>query len=161
MRLDHVKRMPDALKAMTALVREVRRSTLEPDLVELVKLRASQINGCAYCVDTHVRMALAKGEEQSRLHLLAVWRDAPGYTPREQAALRWCEELTLVADSHASDPAYAELGEHFSEDEIVALTYAVISINGYNRLSVAFRQPVVEPAAAISAPPPVTRLVAS
>jgi AhpD family alkylhydroperoxidase len=146
--------MPGAMKAMVALVREVRHSSLEPALVELVKIRASQMNGCAYCVDTHVRAARARGESERRLSLLAVWRDAACYSERERAALRWCEELTLIAQTHASDAAYDEIERWFSAEEVVALTYAIISINGFNRLSVAFRQPVDEP---FPCPPPKLR----
>ena len=137
--------MPGAMKAMVALVREVRHSSLEPALVELVKIRASQMNGCAYCVDTHVRGARARNESERRLQLLSVWRDAPCYSERERAALRWCEEVTLIAETHASGAAYADLSRVFSEEEIVALTHAIVSINGFNRLSIAFRQPVAEP----------------
>jgi AhpD family alkylhydroperoxidase len=145
--------MPGAMKAMVALVREVRRSPLEQSLVELVKIRASQLNGCAHCVDTHVRAAQARGEGEQRLHLLAVWRDAPCYSERERAALRWCEEVTLIRDSHACEEAYEEAARVFTEEELVALTYMIVSINGLNRLAVAFRQPV-EPA-------PVAHLKAS
>jgi len=130
------------MKAMVGLVREVRRSPLEQSLVELVKIRASQLNGCAYCVDTHVRAAHARGESEQRLHLLAVWRDAPCYSERERAALRWCEEVTQIGELHASDAAYEEAARVFGEEELVALTYAIVSINGFNRLAVAFRQPV-------------------
>jgi len=145
MRSRYADVMPGAMKAMVGLVREVRHSSLEPALVELVKIRASQINGCAYCVDTHVRAARARHESESRLQLLSVWRDAPCYSERERAALAWCEEVTLIAETHASDAAYDEIERWFSEDEVVALTYAIISINSFNRLSVAFRQPVDEP----------------
>ena len=142
MRAEYADVMPGAMKAMVALVREVRRSPLEQSLVELVKIRASQLNGCAYCVDTHVRAARARGETEQRLQLLAVWRDAPCYCERERAALRWCEEVTLIGETHASDAAYAEAARAFSEEELVALTYVIVSINGFNRLAVAFRQPV-------------------
>jgi AhpD family alkylhydroperoxidase len=145
MRAQYEQVMPDAMKAMVAVVREVRHSSLEPGLVELVKIRASQVNGCAYCVDTHVRAARSRGEGEARLQLLAVWRDAPCYSERERAALRWCEEVTLIAETHASGAAYADLSRVFSEEEIVALTHAIVSINGFNRLSIAFRQPVAEP----------------
>ena len=145
MRTSYAEVMPGAMKAMVQLVREVRRSPLEQSLVELVKIRASQLNGCAYCVDTHVRAARARGESEQRLQLVAVWRDAPCYSERERAALRWCEEVTLIGDRHASDAAYREAAHVFSEEELVALTYAIVSINGFNRLAVAFRQPV-EPA---------------
>lgn len=145
MRSRYADVLPGGMKAMVALVREVRHSSLEPALVELVKIRASQMNGCAYCVDTHVRAARARHESESRLQLLSVWRDAPCYSDRERAALRWCEEVTLIAQTHASDAAYDEIERWFSEEEVVALTYAIISINGFNRLSVAFRQPVDAP----------------
>ncbi len=151
MRSHYADVMPDAMKAMVAVIRDVRRSSLEPALVELVKIRASQINGCAYCVDTHVRAARFRDENETRLHLLSVWRDAECFSDRERAALRWCEELTLIAATHASDEAYAELEQAFSEDEIVALTHAIISINGFNRLAIAFRQPVAEPKPAVRA----------
>jgi AhpD family alkylhydroperoxidase len=149
MRAQYADVMPGAMKAMVALAREVRHSSLEPGLVELVKIRASQLNGCAYCVDTHVRAAQSRGEGDTRLHLLSVWRQAPCYTERERAALRWCEEVTLIAETHASGAAYADLSRVFSEEEIVALTHAIISINGFNRLAVAFRQPVAEPRASV------------
>ncbi len=145
MRFHYADVMPGAMSAMVGLVREVRRSSLEPQLVELVKIRASQINGCAYCVETHTRAARSRRETDMRLDLLSVWREAPCYSKRERAALAWCEELTLVADTHASDAAYDEVGRWFTAEEVVALTYAVISINGFNRLSVAFRQPIDEP----------------
>ena len=151
MRAQYEQVMPGATKAMVAVVREVRHSSLEPGLVELVKIRASQVNGCAYCVDTHVRAARSRGESEMRLQLLAVWNDAPCYSERERAALRWCEEVTLIAETHASGAAYADLVRVFSEEEIVALTHAIISINGFNRLAIAFRQPVDEPRPSVRA----------
>jgi AhpD family alkylhydroperoxidase len=141
MRADYQHAMPEAGKAMAALVREVRRSGLEPALVELVKIRASQLNGCAHCVETHVGIARAKGEDETRLHLIAVWRDAGCYTERERAALAWCDRLTLVAGGGVTDADYAELAEHFTEQEVVALTYAIVQINGSNRLAIAFGPP--------------------
>jgi alkylhydroperoxidase family enzyme len=104
-------------------------------------------------VDTHVRAARSRGETEQRLQLLAVWHDAPCYSERERAALRWCEEVTLIGDAHASDAAYAEAARAFTEEELVALTYVIVSINGFNRLAVAFRQPV--------APAPIAHLKAS
>lgn len=106
----------------------------------------------AYCVDTHVRAAQARGERQ-RLHMLAVWKGAPCYSERERAALTWCEEVTLIGELHASDEAYEEVARVFGEEEVVALTYLIVSINGFNRLAIAFRQPV--------APGPVAHLKAS
>ena len=160
MRAEYADVMPGAMKAMVALVREVRRSPLEQSLVELVKIRASQLNGCAYCVDTHVRAARSRGETEQRLQLLAVWHDAPCYSERERAALRWCEEVTLIGDAHASDAAYAEAARAFTEEELVALTYVIVSINGFNRLAVAsasrshpHRSRTSRPADADPAPP--------
>jgi AhpD family alkylhydroperoxidase len=151
MRARYADVMPGAMEAMVAVVREVRHSSLEPALVELVKIRASQLNRCAYCVDTHVRAARSRGEADTRLHLLSLWRGAACYTERERAALRWCEEVTLIAQTHASGAAYADLSRVFSEGEIVALTHAIISINGFNRLAIAFRQPVDEPRPSVRA----------
>jgi AhpD family alkylhydroperoxidase len=154
MRTDYQRLMPDAGRAMAALVREVRRSGLDPALIELVKIRASQLNGCAHCVDTHVRMAQAKGEDETRLHLVSVWHDASCYTERERAALAWCERLTLVAGGGVTDADYAELAQVFSEQEIVALTYAIVQINGSNRLSIALGEPEAERPAAVRLAPP-------
>jgi alkylhydroperoxidase family enzyme len=104
--------------------------------------------GChARCDEGHGR-ARARGESAQRLDLLPVWRDAPCYSERERAALQWCEEITLIGETHASDDAYVEVARTFSEEELVALTYVIVSINGFNRLAVAFRQPVAEPPAA-------------
>ena len=117
-------------------------STLEPNLRELVKLRASQLNGCAYCVDMHSKDAEAIGESEQRLHLVAVWRDAPVYTDRERAALAWTEALTLLPQSGAPDDVYAMVERNFTPRERVALTLAIVAINGWNRLSVGFQRPV-------------------
>ena len=116
MRLDYRHVLPEASRAMSQLERVVEASTLDPKLRELIKLRASQINGCAYCVDMHTKDAQAMGEDAQRLHLVAVWREAPVFSPRERAALAWTEALTL----------------------------AIVAINGWNRLAVGFRQPVGE-----------------
>ena len=142
MRLDYGKELPDATRAMSALEQVVEQSTLEQKLRELVKLRASQLNGCAYCVDMHTKDAEAIGETEQRLHLVAVWREAPVYTERERAALAWTEALTLLPETGAPDDAYAEVEHNFSPTERVALTLAIIAINGWNRLSVGFRTPV-------------------
>jgi AhpD family alkylhydroperoxidase len=141
-RLDYQKALPHALNAMVALERAVHDSTLEPELLELVKLRASQINGCAHCLDMHSKDARARGEDEQRLHLLAAWREAPVYSDRERAALAWCESLTRVAESGAPDADYAPLAAAFSEEEIAALTFAIVAINGWNRLAVGLRAPV-------------------
>jgi AhpD family alkylhydroperoxidase len=127
---------------MSQLEAVVEASTLEPKLRELVKLRASQINGCAYCVDMHAKDAEAIGEESQRLHLVAVWREAPVFSARERAALAWTEAITLLAQDGAPDDAYEAMAGQFDPAEQVALTLAIIAINGWNRLSVGFRRPV-------------------
>ena len=142
MRVDYRNVFPGALRAMAGLEEAVGASSLEPELVELVKLRASQINGCAYCVDMHTKDARAMGEDEQRLHLVAVWREAPGFTERERAALAWCESLTLLPRTGAPDDTYEPLAKVFSPEEIVALTLAVVAINGWNRFAVGLRSPV-------------------
>jgi AhpD family alkylhydroperoxidase len=142
MRVDYKAELPSALEAMVGLEAAVRRSSLEPALVELVKMRASQINGCAHCLDMHSKDARARGEDEQRLHVLAGWREAPFYSERERAALAWCEALTLLAQTGAPDDVYAEVEAHFSTEEIAALTYQIVAINGWNRLAVGLRAPV-------------------
>ena len=142
MRLDYRHVLPDATRAMSQLEDVVDASTLEPKLRELVKLRASQINGCAYCVDMHTKDAEAIGEDSQRLHLVAVWREAPVFSPQERAALAWTEALTLLSHTGAPDDVYDDVARQFSPEEQVALTLAIIAINGWNRLAVGFRQPV-------------------
>jgi AhpD family alkylhydroperoxidase len=127
---------------MSHLDRVVETSTLDPKIRELIKLRASQINGCAYCVDMHSKDAAAMGEDAQRLHLVAVWREAPVFSARERAALAWTEALTLLSETGAPDDVYAEVAGHFGPEEQVALTLAIAAINGWNRLAVGFRQPV-------------------
>jgi len=141
-RLDYRTELPDAIEAMSGLEKVVESSTLEPLLVELVKQRASQINGCAYCLDMHTKDAVAIGEDEQRLHLLAVWREAPFYTPRERAALAWTEALTLLPETGAPDDAYEAMAREFDPPEQVALSLAIVAINGWNRLAVGFRRPV-------------------
>ena len=130
-----------AVRGMLRLEQSVKESTLEPLLIELVKMRASQINGCAFCLDKHGKDARAMGEDESRLDMLAAWREAPVYTDRERAALAWCESLTLLPETGAPDGDYEPLKEYFSEDEILALSFLIVVINGWNRLAVGFRQP--------------------
>lgn len=142
MRLNYAKVFPQASEAMGGLERAVREGGLDNSLLELVRVRASQINGCSYCVDMHTKDARARGEEESRLHLVAVWRDAECFSERERAALDWCEAVTLVASSHVPDGVFERMQAVFEPQEIAALTLAVIAINGWNRLSVAFRPPV-------------------
>jgi AhpD family alkylhydroperoxidase len=128
-----------AIRHLIALGAQAAAAGLEPALLELVKLRASQLNGCAYCLDMHSKDARAAGETEQRLHLLAAWRETSLYTERERAALAWTEAVTLVAEGHVPDDVYAEVSARFSEPEVVALTLAVVAINGFNRLNVAFR----------------------
>lgn len=125
---------------MLALETAMRKTGLDPLLLDLVKLRASQINGCAYCIDLHSREARNKGENDRRLHLLPVWREVPSFfTPREQAALAWTESLTLISENHVPDDVYAFVSKEFSETELTNLTLAVVAINGWNRFSISFR----------------------
>ncbi len=139
-RLDAQKVAPAAYHAMLALETAVRRSShLEPSLVELVRLRASQINGCAFCIDMHTKDARANGETEQRLYTLSVWRETPFYTDRERAALAWTEAVTLIHQDHAPDEIYQPVREHFSEEELVTLTMAIVAINGWNRLAIGFR----------------------
>lgn len=142
MRIDYQRTFPAALKAMLGLEEAGRQSTLEPALRELVKMRASQLNGCAYCLDMHSKDARALGEEEQRLYLLSAWREAPCYSDRERAALAWCEALTLLPQTGAPDDVYAEVAARFDEEEIVALTLAIVAINGWNRFAVGLRSPV-------------------
>lgn len=138
-RSDYAKAAPGGVQAMYKLHKYVEHSGLERSLLELVKTRASQINGCAYCIDMHTKDARALGEREQRLYLLNAWREAPFYTERERAALAWTEAVTLISESHASDEHYAAARAQFSEQELVNLTMAIISINGWNRLAISFR----------------------
>lgn len=130
---------PKAIQPMLAMQAYVDGSGLEPRLLHLVKLRASQINGCAYCIDMHTKDARAEGESEQRLYALTAWRETPFYTDRERAALAWTEKVTLVTEGHVPDEAFAAVREHFSEQELVDLTLAITTINAWNRLSIAFR----------------------
>jgi AhpD family alkylhydroperoxidase len=141
-RADYQRVFPAAMRAMAGLEKAMGESALEPGLRELVKVRASQLNGCAYCLDMHSKDARALGEDEQRLYLLNAWREAPFYSDRERAALVRCEALTLLPDSGAPDGVYAELAERFDEEEIVALTLAIVAINGWNRFAVGLRSPV-------------------
>ena len=138
-RLDFRKASPNAEKAMMGLHMFVRNCGLDRSLLELVKLRASQINGCAHCIDMHTKELRADGESEQKLYLLNAWREAPFYTDRERAALAWTEAVTLVATSQVPDDVYEEARRHFSEEELVNLTFALIAINGANLLNIAFR----------------------
>jgi len=130
---------PGAMKALLGLQAHVNGCGLEHGLLELVKYRASQLNGCAWCMDMHTKDARAAGETEQRLYLLSAWRECPFYTEREQAALAWTEAVTRLADGNVSDEVFAEARAQFSEQELVELTMAIIAINGWNRINVAFR----------------------
>ena len=138
-RIDYSKVTPEGYRAMSGLERYVRGSGLEPSLLELVKLRASQINGCAYCIDMHWKDARARGESEQRLYGLTAWRESPYYTERERAALAWTEAVTLIADSHVPDELYEEVRQYFNETELANLTFALVAINGWNRLAISLR----------------------
>jgi AhpD family alkylhydroperoxidase len=129
----------DAMKAMYGMESYVRRSGIEKSLLELIKLRASQINGCAYCIDMHWKDARAAGETEQRLYMLDAWREAPFYSDRERAALEWTEAVTLVASTHVPDEIYEHVRTQFGEEELAKLTFAVITINAWNRLAISFR----------------------
>ncbi len=139
-RMDYAKVAPEGAKAMYTLEAYVKHSGLEPSLLELVKTRASQINGCAFCLDMHTKDARIRGETEQRLHTLSAWEETPFFTERERAALAWTETVTCVADTHIPDEAYEEVRKQFSEKELVDLTLAIVAINGWNRLSIAFRK---------------------
>jgi AhpD family alkylhydroperoxidase len=137
-RLDFAKASPAAYKALLGVENYVRESGLEHSLLELVKLRASQINGCGYCVDMHAKDARAAGESERRLYAVAVWRETPFFSPRERAALAWTEALTRLSQQPVLDADFAALREHFSEREMVDLGLAISAINSWNRLAVGF-----------------------
>ena len=138
-RLDYFSRAPALMRAVLGLNQAVEQSGLEPSLLHLVKLRASQINGCSYCVDMHAHEALADGDSQQRVIMVAAWRESPLFTTRERAAFAWTEALTKVSEAGVPDALYAEVRTEFSEEEMVKLSVAVAIINTWNRLSVAFR----------------------
>lgn len=131
---------PAAIQALGHVEYYVRHSGLETSLLELVRLRASEINGCAYCVDMHTKDARAEGESEQRLYAVSVWNDTPFFSERERAALAWTEAVTRVSDTHVPDDVYQFTRQHFSEKELVDLTMAVIAINGWNRLSISFQK---------------------
>lgn len=138
-RLNPYQAAPNAMKAMGALEGHVQASGLEPGLIELVKTRASQINGCAFCIHMHTRDALARGERAERLFLLDAWRESPLYSERERAALAWTEALTLIAQTHAPDADYDEVRRQFTEAELVDLSLLIATINAWNRIAIGFR----------------------
>lgn len=145
-RLDFKKVSPDGAKALGALHAFVHQCGLERTLLELIKLRASQMNGCAHCIDMHAKALRADGESEQRLYLLNAWHEAPCYSARERAALAWTEAVTQVTEGHVPDEVYHSVQAHFSELELANLTLAIVAINGANRLNIAFRTipPVAE-----------------
>ena len=137
-RLDYPKVAPEAYMAMRGLEAYVRQCGLESSLIELVKIRASQLNGCAYCIDMHTKDARARGETEQRIYALSAWRETPFFTERERAALAWTEVVTLVAEGPIEGEDYEDVREQFDEKSLVDLTLAIVAINGWNRLSTAF-----------------------
>ena len=138
-RLNPFTTAPEIMQAMVDFENRVRDSGLEHSLVDLVKTRASQINGCAFCIHMHTRDARERGESEERLYLLDAWRESPLYTERERAALAWTEAVTLVSQTHVPDIVYDEVRRHFSEAELVKLTLLVATINAWNRLAISLR----------------------
>ncbi len=136
-RLDFSKAAPDGYKAMSGLEVYARRS-IEPVLLELIKIRASQINGCAFCLDMHTKDARANGETEQRIYTLNAWRETPFFTDRERAALALTEAITLISENHVPDAVYEEAKKHFNEKELVDLVLAIVTINGWNRLAITF-----------------------
>jgi AhpD family alkylhydroperoxidase len=149
-RLDYTKASPEAYKAMAQMEGVVRRSGIDPKLLELIKIRASQLNGCAFCIDMHTKDARSKDENEQRIYALDAWRETPFFTEKERAALAWTEALTNIQVGHAPDAVYHELSRNFSEEEIVNLTLAITTINAWNRIAIGFRlvPGIYQPAAA-------------
>lgn len=141
-RLNFAKAAPGAYRAMSQLEQYIRNCGLERSLLELVKIHASQINGCAYCLDMHTKDARAAGESEQRIYLLSAWREAPFYSERERAALEWTEALTLIAENEVSDELYQRVKPHFTDEELVNLSLAIVTINGWNRLAISSRSEV-------------------
>jgi AhpD family alkylhydroperoxidase len=141
-RIDYKQLTPAALRAQQGLEAYVRGSGLDPSLLHLIKLRASYVNGCAYCVDMHTKDARLSGEQEQRLYAVPVWRQTPFFTSPERAALAWTDAVTDLGHAHVPDDVFAEVREHFTDVEIVSLTMAVVTINGWNRIAIALRQPV-------------------
>jgi AhpD family alkylhydroperoxidase len=140
-RMNFTTASPDAYRAMLGIERYVDASGLEPALLDLIKVRASQMNACAYCIDMHWKDARARGESEQRLYGLDAWRESPYYSDRERAALEWTEAVTDLRDGHVGDEAFAVARAQFDEKQLADLTLAITTINGWNRLMIAFRAP--------------------
>ena len=138
-RTDFYTASPDAMKAMLALEAAVGKLSIELPLLELIRLRVSQINGCAFCLHMHTRDARAKGETEQRIYLLNAWRESPLFSDRERAALAWTESVTLVSETHVPDDVFAQAKVQFSDEELAQLTLLIVAINGWNRFAIAFR----------------------
>ncbi|MCU7248062.1 carboxymuconolactone decarboxylase family protein [Pseudomonas koreensis] len=143
-RLDYYSASPKAMKAMIAMEALTSSLSIEPPLLQLIKIRASQLNGCAFCTDMHSVDARRAGESDRRLYSIVVWRDSGFFNPRERAALAWAEAVTLLAESRVPDDVYQDARAQFSDSELVDLTMAVSTINSWNRLAVSFRQTASE-----------------
>ncbi len=141
-RMSLLEENPDALKAMIGVEQYVRNSSLDHKLYELVKIRASQINGCAHCLNMHTRDARKLGETDQRMHLLNAWRETELYTAKERAALALTEAVTLIADQHVSDDIYKEAAKHFDKKELAALIMAIVAINSWNRIAITCESPL-------------------
>jgi AhpD family alkylhydroperoxidase len=148
-RINFYQAAPEAIKALSALETLLQASGLEQSLIEMIKTRASQINGCAFCINIHTQDARKHGETEKRLYLLNGWREEPVYTDRERAALAWAEAVTLISETHAPDDVYAQVRKYFSETETVNLTMLIATINTWDRLAISFRAvPLVKVSAA-------------
>ncbi|AVA34711.1 carboxymuconolactone decarboxylase family protein [Cupriavidus metallidurans] len=139
-RLDFYNANPNAIKALLGLEKRISESSLEKSLVELIRLRASLINGCAYCIDLHTADARKGGEDDRRLATLSVWRETPFFTDRERAALAWTEAVTLVSQDHVPDEVWTAVRPHFDDAELVDLTLLISTINTWNRFAISFRK---------------------
>jgi AhpD family alkylhydroperoxidase len=139
-RLDFLNTHKDVVKALTGVEAQINKSSLDILLKELVRLRASQINGCAFCLDMHVADARKSGETERRLATVSAWRETPFFSDRERAALEWTESLTLISQNHVPDAVWEAIRPHFSDAELVELTLLITSINSWNRFSIAFRK---------------------
>ncbi|KQT15843.1 MAG: carboxymuconolactone decarboxylase family protein [Bradyrhizobium sp.] len=138
-RMNYYQAAPDTIKALMALEAQIQSTGLEKSLIELVKIRASQINGCAFCINMHTEDARKRGETEQRIYLLDAWRESSLYTERERAALAWTEAVTLISETHAPDDAYEQARAQFSAEEAVNLTMLIATINAWNRIAIAFR----------------------